>query len=87
MDLAAQRLGCVPVAKFVWLTFPEGVDTTALAAPAAQAGVEFNPGAAWSADPQWGSRRLRLCFGHPSPETIEAGVATLAAVFAAHGVG
>ena len=67
---------------FVWVTFPNGVDTSALAAPAAAAGVEFNPGAGWSADPAWGSRRLRLCFGHPSPDTIRDGVAVLADVFA-----
>lgn len=66
---------------YVWLTFPEGVDTTELVAPAAAAGIEFNPGAGWSADPAWGRRRLRLCFGHPDAETIEAGVARLAEIY------
>ena len=67
---------------FVWVRFPDRVDTSALAAPAAVAGVEFNPGAGWSADPTWGRNRLRLCFGHPTPETIRDGVAALADVFA-----
>ena len=66
---------------FLWLTFPEGVNTSALVGPAAAEGIEFNPGAGWSADPEWGSRRLRLCFGHPSHETIREGVAALAAVY------
>lgn len=67
---------------FVWLALPEGVDTAALVAPAAAAGVEFNPGAGWSADPAWGARRMRLCFGHPSEEEIVEGVAVLADVVA-----
>jgi 2-aminoadipate transaminase len=66
---------------FLWLTFPEGVDTGRAVAPAAAAGVEFNPGAGWSADPAWGARRLRLCFGHPSHDDIREGVAVLAEVF------
>lgn len=68
---------------YVWLTFPEGVDTSALVEPAAAAGIEFNPGAGWSADPTWGRRRLRLCFGHPDVGTIEAGVARLGEVYRA----
>lgn len=66
---------------YVWLTFPEGVDTSALVEPAAAAGIEFNPGAGWSADAEWGRRRLRLCFGHPDVETIEAGVAELGRIY------
>lgn len=63
---------------FLWLTFPEGTNTSAFVAPAALAGIEFNPGAGWSADATWGSRRMRLCFGHPTHETIREGVAALA---------
>ncbi len=66
---------------YVWLTFPEGVDTSALVEPAAAAGIEFNPGAGWSADAGWGRRRLRLCFGHPDATTIEAGVAELGRIY------
>ncbi|MFN0029893.1 MAG: PLP-dependent aminotransferase family protein [Acidimicrobiales bacterium] len=69
---------------FLWLTLPEGTDTSVLAGPALAAGVEFNPGAGWSADPQWGRRRLRLCFGHPDHQTIRDGVAVLAEVYRAH---
>ena len=65
---------------YCWLTFPDGVDTGSFAEAAAAEGIEFNPGAGWSADPEWGKRRLRLCFGQASPDTIRAGVARLADV-------
>ncbi len=70
---------------YVWLTFSDGVDTSTLAAAAGPVGVEFNPGAGWSADPEWGRRRLRLCFGHPDAETIESGVARLAEAYRSEG--
>jgi 2-aminoadipate transaminase len=66
---------------YVWLTFPEGVDTGAFAAEAADAGVLFNPGAGWSADADWGARRLRLCFGDADIAAMDAGVAALAEVY------
>ena len=65
---------------FVWVTFNGDVDTTALVPAATEAGIEFNPGAGWSADPEDGRRRLRLCFGHVDTDTINEGVAALAAV-------
>ena len=65
---------------FVWVTFNDDVDTTALVPAAAEAGIEFNPGAGWSADPDDGRRRLRLCFGHVDTDTINEGVAALAQV-------
>jgi 2-aminoadipate transaminase len=65
---------------FIWVTLPEGVDTTKLAQAAAAEGVALNPGAEWSADPEDGRRRMRLCFGSPSIETIRQGVARLAAI-------
>ena len=45
-------------------------------------GVAINPGAEWSTDPVAGRRSLRLCFGHPSADTIEEGVGVLAEVVA-----
>ncbi len=68
---------------FVWVAFPEGIDTGALVAPALERGIEFNAGAGWSVDPDYGSRRLRLCFGHPSPDTIREGIGLFAEVVAA----
>ena len=69
---------------FVWLTFPAGTDTARYIAPAAERGIQFNEGAAWSVDPQWGARRMRLCFGSLSAEDISEGVAALAEVIAAN---
>ncbi len=66
---------------YIWLTFPEGVDTGSFVDAAAEAGIQFNPGAGWSADPAWGSRRLRLCFGDADPEAMNQGVAELARVY------
>ncbi|MEM7275246.1 MAG: PLP-dependent aminotransferase family protein [Actinomycetota bacterium] len=66
---------------YVWLTFPEGVDTSSFVDDAAAAGIEFNPGRGWAADPAWGARRLRLCFGHVDVDRIESGVAQLAEVY------
>lgn len=65
---------------FIWVTFPEGVDTTRLAQAAAAEGVAINPGADWSADAVQGRRSMRLCFGNPSVEQIRKGVEHLARV-------
>ena len=68
---------------YVWLTFPDGTDTDSFAAQAADAGIEFNPGSGWSADPEWGKSRMRLCFGAPSVASIDRGVAALAKIYRA----
>jgi 2-aminoadipate transaminase len=65
---------------FIWVTLPEGADTTRLAQRAAAEGVAINPGAEWTADPAQGRRSLRLCFGNPSIDTIRKGVERLAKV-------
>jgi len=65
---------------FIWVTLPEGVDTSRLAQRAAAEGVAINPGAEWTSDPDRGRRSLRLCFGNPSADTIRKGVERLAVV-------
>lgn len=65
---------------FLWVTLPEEVDTTRLAQVAAAEGVAVNPGAEWSADPESGKRRIRICFAHPPAETIREGMAKLAEI-------
>ncbi|MFX4224039.1 MAG: PLP-dependent aminotransferase family protein [Thalassobaculum sp.] len=65
---------------FLWVTLPAEVDTTRLAQVAAADGVAVNPGAEWSADPESGKRRIRICFAHPSAETIKEGMARLAEI-------
>jgi 2-aminoadipate transaminase len=65
---------------FTWITLPDTVDTTRLAQIAAAEGVTINPGADWSADPETGKHRFRLCFGYPSHAEIRDGVARLAEI-------
>ena len=65
---------------FIWITLPEEVNTSELAVAAAAEGVAINPGVDWSTDEKTGRHQLRLCFGHPSKETIKEGVAKLAEI-------
>ncbi|MEM9010395.1 MAG: PLP-dependent aminotransferase family protein [Pseudomonadota bacterium] len=63
---------------YLWVTLPEGVDTDRLYTAALRQGVEINPGSQWTVDGAANKRRMRLCFGHPSIENIQEGIAKLA---------
>lgn len=65
---------------YLWIKLPKEVDTTRLTQVAAQAGVAINPGVEWSTDADYGRVRLRICFAHPTVETIREGVAKLAEI-------
>jgi len=65
---------------FLWLKLPDRVDVTKLVAPAAKAGLVFNPGPEWSCNPGTSKSHLRLCFALPSKDSIREGVATFARV-------
>ena len=65
---------------FMWLTFPEDVDTGVFGAEAARKGIQFNAGAGWSVDPEWGANKMRLCFGNPTADAIREGVKELAEI-------
>ncbi|MEJ0023954.1 MAG: hypothetical protein WDN76_11360 [Alphaproteobacteria bacterium] len=65
---------------FLWIGFPPEIDVTKLVAPAASAGVSFNPGPEWAAEPESARNWLRLCFAMPDKQTIYDGVAKLAEV-------
>lgn len=65
---------------FLWVKLPGRVDTSRLEQLGQRAGVAINPGAEWMTDAEAGKTRLRLCFAHPSHETIRKGVAQLAEV-------
>jgi 2-aminoadipate transaminase len=65
---------------FLWLKLPDRVDVTRLMAPAASAGVAFNPGPEWSCNPGETKSHLRLCFALPSKDVIREGVAEFARV-------
>ncbi|MFN8751268.1 MAG: aminotransferase class I/II-fold pyridoxal phosphate-dependent enzyme, partial [Betaproteobacteria bacterium] len=64
----------------LWMRAAEPVDTTRLFDIASRAGIALNPGAEWMTDAEAGRRWMRLCFAHPSPEVMEAGVARLGEV-------
>lgn len=65
---------------FLWVTLPESVDTGRLAVAAAAEGVAINPGAEWTADGTANKHRMRVCFAHPTIDTIEEGVGKLARI-------
>jgi 2-aminoadipate transaminase len=65
---------------FLWLKLPDRIDVTKLVAPAAKAGVVFNPGPEWSCNPATSKSHLRLCFALPAKDDIRAGVAAFARV-------
>ncbi len=65
---------------FLWLKLPDSVDVRGLVAPAAAAGLAFNPGPEWSCDGDGAKSYLRLCFAMPSRQVIEDGVRVLARV-------
>ncbi len=67
-----------PGGIFLWVRLPESVDTSRLAPIALAEGLAFNPGAEWSVNGSTATRYLRLCFAHPSEQTIREGVAKLA---------
>ena len=58
---------------FIWVTFPEGVDTTRMLPQARERGVEFLPGASCYVDGR-GRDQLRLSFSLADDGQIEPGV-------------
>ena len=71
----------VPVGGiYIWVTLPESVDTTRLAAVAGAEGVALNPGPEWTVDGARNRHRMRLCFGHAGIENIREGIAKLAEI-------
>lgn len=65
---------------FLWVTLPDRVDTTQLFQVAGRAGIAINPGVEWMTDPVRGRVRARICFAHPSEQTIREGIAALAEI-------
>lgn len=65
---------------YLWVTLPESVNTDRLFHAAIKHGVEINPGSQWTVDGPANTRRMRICFGHPSVDTIKDGIAKLAQI-------
>ena len=71
----------VPVGGiYIWVTLPENVDSSILAASAGAEGIAINPGPEWTVYGEQNKNRMRLCFGHPTIDKIREGVAKLADV-------
>jgi len=64
---------------FVWLTAPDGVDTRALAAPAAKLGVSYVPGVPFYTDSR-GGNEIRLSYSRVDEGEIDAGIKLLASL-------
>ncbi|HEX6209022.1 MAG TPA: aminotransferase class I/II-fold pyridoxal phosphate-dependent enzyme, partial [Actinomycetota bacterium] len=71
---------------FTWLTYPQGVDTAALAKEAMERKVAFVPGAPFFPDGT-GANTLRLSFSRVRDEEIDEGIRRLAEVSAEGGKG
>jgi 2-aminoadipate transaminase len=65
---------------FLWLKLPDTVDVRKLVKPAADAGIQFNPGPEWVCNPEPAKSYMRLCFALTSKQEIRDGVAALAQV-------
>ena len=70
---------------YVWLEMPEEVDLAALQNQVFDEGVGYYNGTMFSPEGR-GANCARLCFGHPTAETVAEGVVELARIFEGHGV-
>ena len=69
---------------YVWLTMPDEVDLAALQEQSFNEGVGYYNGTLFSPDGS-GANMARLCFGHPSADTVSDGIAELARILERHG--
>lgn len=69
----------------VWLELPEGTDLAAIQEQSFAEGVGYYNGTQFSPEGK-GANCARLCYGHPSPQTVYDGVGELARILERHGV-
>jgi 2-aminoadipate transaminase len=65
---------------YIWVTVPEGIDTSDLLAKAISHKVAYVPGSGFFAGGTDGRANLRLCYSFPEPAEIREGVARLGAL-------
>ena len=65
---------------FIWITFPDSIDTNKLYDAALKKGIALNPGSEWVSNPRDGDHKIRLCFANPSEQTIKEGINQLAEI-------
>ncbi len=75
------RLGVPAGGYFLWVQFPDGVDTLAMQRQALERGINLAPGQIFSATQQFGNC-LRLNFGHPRDPMFEPAVREVGAMAA-----
>ncbi len=63
---------------FVWVRLNGDIDMRKLVEAAAKEGLSFNPGSDWAIDGDASANHFRLCFGLPTEQEIEEGIAVLA---------
>ncbi|CAI8028230.1 Aromatic-amino-acid aminotransferase 1 [Geodia barretti] len=70
---------------YLWLTMPEGTDLAGFQDQSFSEGVGYYSGSMFS--PEGNGRHMaRLCFGHPTAQTVSDGIAELAAIFERNGI-
>lgn len=69
-----------PGGIFLWVRFPDSVDTTKLVQIANAQSVAVNPGVEWSIEGDAAGRAIRICYANPSADQIRRGVARLAEI-------
>ena len=65
---------------FIWITFPDSINTNQLFKVASEKGVALNPGSEWVSKPEEGLNKIRLCFANPTDNTIKEGIKHLAQI-------
>jgi hypothetical protein len=70
---------------YLWVTFPEDVDTRKALATAQKMGIGYNPGSDWAVypgdDERNGNNCIRFCYALPTEDEIWEGIELLAQVF------
>ena len=64
---------------YIWVSFPEQVDTNFLYTKAMENGVAINPGSEWSMEKE-SKKKIRFCFANPVKSEIEQGIKSLAEI-------
>ena len=70
---------------YLWLTMPEGTDLASFQEQSFNEGVGYYNGTMFSPEGN-GANMARLCFGHPTAQTVSDGIAELAAIFERNGI-
>lgn len=70
---------------YLWVTMPEGTDLASFQDQSFAEGVGYYNGTMFSPEGN-GANMMRLCFGHPTAQTVSDGIAELAAIFERNGI-